>query len=89
MSSVWNIPVVADLLYRTRNTESQTQKTRAERIENMDGAFAVQNEKALENKHILLIDDVLTTGATLESCAMAILKVPGTHVSIATIGVAN
>ncbi|MBS1778853.1 MAG: ComF family protein [Bacteroidetes bacterium] len=89
MSFVWNIPVAGDLLYRTRNTDSQTQKTRAERIENMDGAFAVKNENALVNKHVLLVDDVLTTGATLESCAMAILKVPGTHVSIATIGVAN
>lgn len=89
MSAVWNIPVANDLLYRTRNTESQTQKTRAERIENMEGAFAVKSEASLAHKHVLLIDDVLTTGATLESCAHAILKVTGTQVSIATIGVAN
>jgi ComF family protein len=81
--------VITDLLYRTRNTESQTQKSREERITNMQGAFGVKNTEKYINKHILLIDDVLTTGATLEACANALITIPETRISIATIGVAN
>jgi predicted amidophosphoribosyltransferase len=51
----------------------------------MEGVFSVSEPKLLENKHILLIDDVITTGATLEACGSAILQVPGTRLSIASI----
>jgi ComF family protein len=89
MSRVLDIPVLAYGLKRTRNTESQTQKTREERIENMNEAFEVGDRAALRDKHILLIDDVLTTGATLESCAIAMLEVENLTISVATIGVAS
>ncbi len=89
MANILGIPVVTDLLYRTRNTESQTQKSREERIANMEGAFGLKNASPYQGSHILLIDDVLTTGATLEACAHTLLAIPGSKLSIATIGVAN
>lgn len=88
MSEVLHIPVLAEALVRVRNTESQTQKNREERIENMKDAFAPGPAK-LPVQNILLIDDVLTTGATLEACALALIQQPGIRISIATIGVAN
>ncbi|HXS37153.1 MAG TPA: phosphoribosyltransferase family protein [Flavipsychrobacter sp.] len=88
ISSILNIPVVSKALLRKRHTDSQTKKSRGERLENMKDAFEVGSSYLLKNKHILLIDDVLTTGATLESAALAILSVPGVKVSIATIGIA-
>lgn len=77
-----------DYLKRNKNTSSQTQKSIAERIENVSNIFEVEKPKLLEGKHILLVDDVITTGATLEACAEAILKIPGTTVSMATIAIA-
>ncbi len=89
ISKVLHIPVDTETLYRTRNTESQTQKSREERMVNMQDAFAVRAMDKLSGKHVLLIDDVLTTGATLESAAQALLTIPALHISIATIGVAS
>lgn len=89
MAEVLGIPLApAGALVRTRDTESQTQKTREERVDNMHDAFAVSDTPAFTNRHILLIDDVLTTGATLEACALALLQVPGVRISIATVGLA-
>jgi len=75
-------------LKRTINTDSQTKKNVLERIENVSNIFEVVDPKSLEGKHILLVDDVVTTGATLEACAEAILKIPGTTVSMATMAIA-
>ena len=57
-------------------------------INNVSKAFALKECKAVEGKHLLLVDDVLTTGATLEACALALLAAPGVRLSIATAGVA-
>jgi ComF family protein len=88
MSEALHIPVQRDALRRVRNTESQVNKKRPERIKNVASAFAVRQAHVLRDKHVLLIDDVLTTGATLEACAAALLLVPGLSLSIATIGIA-
>lgn len=88
IATITRKPVISTALARTRNTESQTNKTRQERAENMKAAFAVVDRAAVAGKHILLIDDVLTTGATLEACATALLAVDGVKISIATIGIA-
>ena len=73
---------------RTRANESQTHKNRDERWKNVQGIFAVRNIDVLRGKHILLVDDVLTTGATLASCASAIVAT-GCKVSIFTLAYSN
>lgn len=84
------IPQITDCLVRTKHTETQTKKSKAERWENVSSIFTVQNESFITNKSILLIDDVLTTGATIESCAQTILnEKKGGKVYIATIGYAK
>ena len=88
MSGVLGIPANDKLLVRVRNTESQTSKTRAERVANMSDAFELREQSKLKGKHILLCDDVLTTGATLEACAVALMKEESIKISIATIGIA-
>lgn len=60
-----------DVLLRTRNTKRQTELTRRERLTNLQGAFAVQNPGVLAGKHIVLVDDVTTTGATLQEASKA------------------
>jgi ComF family protein len=85
IASVWHKPIVADAVIRKVNTETQTHRGRITRWENMDGVFAVEEPSIIQNKHILLIDDVVTTGASLEACGAEILKVSGTTLSIATL----
>ncbi len=73
------------LLVRNIATTTQTKKTRFKRWENVDSIFEVTNPLSLAGKHILLVDDVVTTGSTLESAAQTLLKVSNTRVSIVTI----
>lgn len=80
---VWPRPVFKDAVTRTRFTETQTQQNRINRWQNMEGVFRVSQPEALENKHVLLIDDVITTGATLEACGAVLLEIPGISLSIA------
>ncbi len=75
-------------LIRVKKTESQTTKTRAERADNMMGAFLLADTTPLLGKHILILDDVLTTGATIEACANVLLGAQNVKISIATIGIA-
>ncbi len=88
LSESLHIPVDTQSVIRTKNTKSQTTMTIAERIENVKDAFEVQQPVSFENKHVLLVDDVMTTGATLESCAREILKTPNTKISILTLAYA-
>jgi ComF family protein len=83
-----DIPCDAKNLARVRASETQTRRSRFERWKNVEDGFAVCDKARLEGKHILLVDDVVTTGATLEACAQALLEVPGASVSIATIAYA-
>ncbi|HDR89237.1 MAG TPA: ComF family protein [Bacteroidetes bacterium] len=75
-------------LVRKGKTATQTRRSRIERWENVRGMFAVKKPHRLENRHVLLVDDVVTTGATLEACAEMLLEIPGVRVSIATLAVA-
>jgi len=76
-------------LYRKVDSKTQTRKARYNRWENVESIFAVRNPENLRGRHILLVDDVITTGATLEACAQALLQVPGVKVSVATIAYAS
>lgn len=89
VSDVLNLPVLQNVVIRSRSTESQTDKTREQRIENVREAFELKKPELIKGKHLLLIDDVLTTGATLESCALSLLSVPQVSLSIATVGIAK
>lgn len=81
----WNRPILTKAVARKQYTQTQTHKGRVERWQSMQDVFEVRDTAALENKHILLIDDVVTTGASLEACATPMLQVPGVTLSIATV----
>ncbi|MEY2829616.1 MAG: hypothetical protein RIQ33_1474 [Bacteroidota bacterium] len=85
LAEVLQKPVLTNGLVRLNLKDSQTKKRRLERWKNVATDFDCMDEKALENKHILLVDDVLTTGATLDACANILNQIENTKVSIATI----
>lgn len=76
------IPVIENAVRRLSATETQTHKSRTERWENMEGKFLLENADLLKNKNVLLVDDVITTGATLEACGIELLKAEGAQLSI-------
>lgn len=82
-------PVAKDALTRTVKNTSQTGMNRFERFENVKDIFAVKDATQLQGKHVLLVDDVVTTGATSESCIRTILNVPNTKVSFVAVGYAK
>ena len=83
------IPVFDKVILRPQHTETQTKKGRVERWKNIEGKFILKDSKAISNKHVLLVDDVVTTGATLEACGIELLKAENTRLSIATLCVAS
>lgn len=82
-------PVDDKTLYRAVYTETQTRKSRLRRWENVKSVFALRDTTSLQGKHILLVDDVITTGATMEACILKLLEIPGTRVSVAAIATAG
>lgn len=85
LKEAMDIPYWPDRLVRRRFSESQTRKSRMERWNNMDSIFDVQHPGELDGQHLLLIDDVITTGSTIEACCQALLRVPGLRVSVAAL----
>mgnify|MGYP003634438892 CR=1 FL=1 len=77
-----------DVLVKITNTKSQTTKGRFTRWTNSDELFALKNMEAIDNKHILLVDDIITTGATLEACINVLNQVKNIKISIATMAIA-
>ena len=73
-------------LHRRRK---QTHKDRQARMDNMKEVFAVRHPEYFENKHILLVDDIITTGATTENCYHALCAVPNLRISIASLAVTS
>ena len=89
MSEVMNIPVLDKLVTRPEHTETQTKKGRIERWKNVEGKFVVADANAIQDKRLLLVDDVVTTGATLEACGMTLLNAGNVKLSIAALCVSN
>lgn len=87
LASIMNIAWDPNLLIRSKKTQTQTDKTRGERIENMKNAFALKRKK--NYAHILLVDDVITTGSTIEACADTLNGLGDVKVSFASIAIAQ
>jgi len=84
IASVMQVPVDSTSLKRVRYKGSQTKLSREKRWENVADNFKVQGQQ-LEGKHVLIVDDVLTTGATIEACYNALQDVKDIRVSVATL----
>ncbi|MDR1981161.1 MAG: ComF family protein [Tannerellaceae bacterium] len=83
IASVWDLPVDTTSLYRLLKTDTQTKRGLYDRWFNMQDVFAVKDAEALQDKHVILVDDVVTSGSTACSCAEALLTaVPGIRVSV-------
>jgi ComF family protein len=86
ISDVTGLPIETKALRRTRFLQSQTQLSRQERQQNVADMFTVSNASRLQGRHVLLIDDICTTGATLTACANALKDIPGLKISLLTLG---
>lgn len=89
LSNSLGIPVMADGLVRIKDTETQTRKSRFSRWENVDGIFKVNKPEELKGKHVLLVDDIITTGSTVEACVTELKKAGIAAVSVIAIGCAD
>jgi len=89
ISEITNIPIDLKSLKRIRYETSQTVKTKEHRWKSVEHAFEVHDRKKVENKHILLVDDIVTTGATMEACGLELLKNGASGLSIAALALAK
>jgi ComF family protein len=89
MAQAMQLPVLDKVISRPQHTETQTRKGRIERWKNMEGKFVLTDADAIRHKHLLLVDDVITTGATLEACGLALLQAENVKLSIATLCIAS
>lgn len=84
VAETFNKPVIPNALIRNQFTKTQTRENRLNRWNNMQGVFSIIEPNLIRGKHCLLVDDVITTGATLEACGQIIVSVEGCKLSIAT-----
>jgi ComF family protein len=89
LAEAMELPWNGKLLRRAWHADSQTRRSRLARVENVANAFELTAPSATAGKHILLVDDVLTTGATLEACGNCLLQTPDVRLSMATIAIAD
>ena len=89
IASHCRLPVRMDILYRTGKSGSQTSRGRYERWENVEGLFAVHKPGEITGRHIMLVDDVITTGSTVEASVVALQSAPDTRVSVVALAAAQ
>lgn len=88
ISAATGLPVDVTILVRTGVSATQTRRSRFDRWTNVEGIFSVTDNEAIRGKHILLVDDVITTGSTVESCANELLKAGDVKVSVVALAYA-
>lgn len=88
LNSTWGVPIDTHHLQRNRHTKTQTKKNLYERMVNMETIFQVTGHEDLAGKHLLLIDDVLTTGATLNACIEELVRCNDVKISVFTLSAA-
>lgn len=82
ISERMGIPVRENVIIKHTNTKSQTKMNRVERVKNVRSSFELKDKEGIQGRHILIVDDVLTTGATLEACGNHLLEARGVKLSI-------
>lgn len=85
IAEIIKVPVVKSAVIKPRSTQTQTHKDRLGRWQNIEGKFFLADAAPIANKHVVLVDDVVTTGATLESCGRELVNIEGLQLSIATL----
>jgi ComF family protein len=86
VSNITGLPIYNNVVKRTRFSESQTKKSALDRLRNVDGVFHLSDAERIADKHILLIDDIITTGATVSACGRELAKAHGVSISILSLG---
>ena len=86
ISDITHLPIVSKALRRKHFQQSQTTLNRWQRQENVTDTFQLKEEHLLQGKHVLLIDDICTTGATLIACANVLKTIEGIRISVLTLG---
>lgn len=89
ISSITGWPIEVGVLKRVVDTESQTHKSTVERQENVASAFVVRHPDRISGRHVLLVDDVITTGSTTRACITRLIAIPGLQVSVASLALAS
>ncbi|MFN6943996.1 MAG: ComF family protein [Cytophagaceae bacterium] len=84
-----DVEMNADSLIRIKNNKTQTRKSRLERWYNVEDIFSIKDEAAIRNQRVLIVDDVITTGATLEACCQVVLDAGAKDVSVASMASAD
>jgi ComF family protein len=88
MARFMGIPVWNEVITRPHHTETQTRKGRIERWKNIEGKFFLRKPETIQNRKILLVDDVITTGATLEACGNELIRAGNVSLSVAALCIA-
>ena len=89
INKITGIPVIKDIVKRTEFKESQTKKDRWERMDNVEDVFSCAGDERIRGRHVMIVDDVITTGATIVGCATALVKAGASKISVASLGYAR
>lgn len=89
IANQFDVPLVTDILFRNKKTKTQVFMSRSSRSKEVLHSFEVKELKRLRGMHILLVDDLITTGGTMEGCALALQKIPDIKISIAAMAIAH